>query len=287
MTDLKNSVLVLFVYIFAIFGVAQIDFVEQNLINFEPVFFILVALAVLSALVVVPFTNLSIYQFLIFWAAIYTITRIIYWQVTTVQLIQIIILEFVLIEIAAGLAFEIGRQLRQVSRLVDKFTAITYPNRTLDLRTAGDRISTELTRSRRYSRPLSLLVVQMDKLEAQQVLEKDESLQRDILTRFAAARIGQIVNDQARENDLILRDSENRFILICPETEQLNSTILAQRISRSAAEIIGAKVRWGVSSFPDEALTFDDLVEKAAARLSEELPDQASVSVEDRQLYKS
>jgi GGDEF domain-containing protein len=284
MNDLKNSILVLFGFIFAIFGIGQIDFVEQNLINFEPTFFILVALAVLAALVVVPLTHFSLYQFLFIWAAIYLIVRVVYWQMTTEHSFEIIILEFILIEISAGLAFDIGRQLRQISRLVDKFTAITYPNRTLDLRTAGDRISTELTRSRRYSRPLSVLVVQMDKLETSQILEKDESLQHDILARFAAARIGEIVNDRARETDLILRDSNNRFILICPETEHSNSAILAERISKSVAENIGTKVRWGVSSFPDEALTFDDLVEKAVERLSEELSEQTSISVEDKQV---
>jgi GGDEF domain-containing protein len=131
---------------------------------------------------------------------------------------------------------------------------------------------------------LSVLVVQMDKLENQQALEKDESLQRDILTRFAAARIGEIVNDRARETDLILRDSDNRFILICPETEHSNSAILAQRISKSVAENIGAKVRWGVSSFPDEALTFDGLVEKAVEHLSEELSEEVSIIVEDKQV---
>lgn len=285
MNDLKNSILVLFGFIFAVFGIGQIDFVEQNLINFEPTFFILVALAVLSALIVVPLTHFSIYQLLFIWAAIYVMVRVIYWKITMAHSIEIILLEFVLIEISAGLAFDSGRQLRHISRLVDKFTALTYPNRTLDLRTAGDRISTELTRSRRYGRPLSVLVVQMDKLEDQQILEKDESLQRDILARFAAARIGEIVNDRARETDLILRDSDNRFILLCPETGHSNSAILAQRISRSVTENIGAKVRWGVSSFPDEALTFDDLVEKAVERLSEELPEQVPViSVEDKQV---
>jgi GGDEF domain-containing protein len=284
MNELKNSILFLFVFIFAIFGIGNMDFVERNLINFEPIFFVLVALAVLSALVIVPLTHFSIYQFLSIWAAVYVVIRVIYWQMTTAHSGQLVILEFVLMEISAGLAFDIGRQLRQVSRLIDKFTAITYPNRTLDLRTAGDRISTELTRSRRYSRPLSVLVVQMDKLESQQALEKDESLQRDILTRFAAARIGEIVNDRARETDLILRDSDNRFILICPETGHLSSAILAQRISKSVAENIGAKVRWGVSSFPDEALTFDDLVEKAVERLSEELSEEVSVIIEDKQV---
>jgi GGDEF domain-containing protein len=274
MNDLKNSILILFAFIFAIFGLGNMDFVEQNLINFEPLFFILVALAVLSAFVIVPLTKFSIYQFLFIWAAIYIIIRVIFWQMTLSRAPEIITLEFVLTEISAGLAFDLGRQLRQVSYLLDQFTTLTYPNRTLDLRTAGDRISTELTRSRRYGHPLSVLIVQMEKLKDQQSLEKDVPLQRDILSRFVTARIGQIVNDRARETDLILRDTSSRFILICPETEYSNSTILAKRISKSVAENIGTKVQWGVSSFPDEALTFDDLVEKAMERLREQSAEQ-------------
>jgi len=274
MSELKSSIIFLFVFIFAIFGIGNMDFVEQNLINFDPVFFILTALAVLSALIIIPLTHFSIYQFLFIWAAVYVVTRFVYWQMTTEHSIEIVILEFILVEISAGLAFDLGRQLRQVSLLIDKFTAITYPNRTLDLRTASDRVSAELTRSRRYGRPLSVMVVQMDKFENREALEKDESLQHDILTRFVAAKVGQIVNDRARETDLILRDSNSRFILICPETQYSNSTVLAKRISKSVAENIGARVRWGISSFPEEALTFDDLVEKATERLNEQSSEQ-------------
>ena len=280
MSDLRNSIFILFGFIFAIFGLGNMDFVEQNLINFEPIFFIIVSLAILSAFVVVPLTKFSVYQFLFSWAMIYIIVRFIFCQMTTSRPPEIITLEFVLMEISVGLAFDIGRQLKLVSGLLDNFTAITYPNRTLDLRTAGDRISTELTRSRRYGHPLSVLVVQTEKLEDQQTLEKDISLQRDILTRFVTARIGQIVNDLARETDLILRDSSSRFILICPETEYSNSTVLAKRISKSVSENIGTKVHWGVSSFPDEALTFDDLVEKAMDRLSGHLTEQVHDTVE-------
>jgi hypothetical protein len=193
MNDLRNSILFLFVFVFAIFGIGNMDFVEQNLINFEPILFILVALTVLSAFIVVPLTHFSIYQFLFIWAAVFIIVRVIYWQVTMEHSSQLIILEFLLMEIGTGLAYDIGRQMRHVTRLLDELTAITYPNRTLDLHTAGDRISAELTRSRRYDRPLSLLVVQIDKLYAQQSFGKDDALQQDILTRFAVARmIGRV-----------------------------------------------------------------------------------------------
>ena len=280
MNDLRNSIFILFAFIFAIFGLGNMDFVEQNLINFEPLFFIIVALAVLSAFIVVPFTKFSVYQFLFIWGIIYITLRFVFWQMTVTRGSEIVTLEFVLTEISASLAFDLGRQLRSVSQLLDQFTAITYPNRTLDLRAAGDRISTELTRSRRYVHPLSVLVVQMEKFGNMQSSEREEFLQQDILSRFVTARIGQIVHERARETDLIIRDTSTRFIVLCPETEYSNATILANRISKSVAENIGTKVQWGVSSFPDEALTFDALVQKAIKRLGEPITEKVSDTVE-------
>lgn len=267
MDDLKNSILFLLVYIFAIFGIAQIDFVEKNLINFDSTFFILVALAVFSALILVPLTYISFYQFLFVWAVVYSIVRLVYWQNTANHSLELIILEFVLVDISAGLAYDIGRQTKHVNKLLDELTTITYPNRTLDLRTAGDRINTELTRSRRYHRPLSLMVIQLGK-DDKKPKGNDDALQRDVLNRFSAARVGHVVNDQLRETDLILRDSNNRFILICPETEYEYSNKLAERISKTVAETVGTQVQWGAASFPDEALTFDDLLKKAVARIN-------------------
>jgi hypothetical protein len=43
--------------------------------------------------------------------------------------------------------------------------------------------------------------------------------------------------------------------------------ILADRISKSVSERMNARVMLGSSSFPDEALTFDELVSKASERM--------------------
>ena len=47
MNDLKNSVAFLFFYTLIIFGIASINYVEENIINFNPVFFILLTLSVI------------------------------------------------------------------------------------------------------------------------------------------------------------------------------------------------------------------------------------------------
>jgi diguanylate cyclase (GGDEF)-like protein len=268
MNDLKNSVAFLFLFVLIIFGIAQIDYVETNLINFSPAFFIMITLAVVSGILVMPSARFSIYAFLVIWTVIYGLTWVIYWRlVNPVIPLQVHGIQFLLIEIAAGLAFDIGRHINQVIHLVEGLTANTYPNRTLELHTSEHRISAELTRSRRYHHSLAVLLVQLDDFGREQQARDTMILERDILSRFAAAKIGQIISECARETDLIIRDDKGRFVVLCPETNSQSSMILADRISKSVSERMNARVMLGSSSFPDEALTFDELVSKASERM--------------------
>lgn len=283
MNDLKNSVAFLFLFVLIIFGIAQIDYVEENLINLSPAFFILVTLAVVSGILVRPSVRFSIYAFLVIWTVIYGLTWAVYWRTSTSVPLQIHGIQFLLIEIAAGLAFDIGRHINQVIHLVEGLTANTYPNRTLDFHTAEHRISAELTRSRRYHHSLAVLLVHLADFEREQ--SKDAMiLERDILSRFAMAKAGQIISECARETDLIIRDEKGRFVILCPETNFQNSMILADRIEKSVTERMKARVLLGSSSFPDEALTFDELVRKASGRMqttAADLEKQAALSGKD------
>ncbi|HEY3312734.1 MAG TPA: diguanylate cyclase [Anaerolineales bacterium] len=279
MSDLKNSILFLLVFIFAIFGFSQIDYVEKSIVNFDPIFYILCSLAVLSAILLIQFTNLSIYQYLIVWSVVYIVVRVVFWHKTAQLPFDVDVLEFVLVDIAAGLGYDFARQLSNLNHLLEKLTVTTYPNRSLDLRTAGDRINIELNRSRRYHRPLSLLLIYVDYIVSQNSTRRDDALQGDILARFAVARVGQLINDQIRQTDMIIRDTNSRFIILCPETEYSLATKLAERFSKSIAVSIGAAVQWGVASFPDEALTFDDLILTAKERFTTIPAEQIAESV--------
>lgn len=279
MNDLKNSVAFLFFFLLLIFGVAQVRYVEQNLLNFSPVFFILVTLAVITGLLVKPSQRLTIYVFLLGWAAIYMLTWFFYWRLYAPNTIQLQIIQFMLVMISGGLAFDVGRQIAQVAGLVRGLTARTYPNRTMELSEAEDRISAELTRSRRYHHPLSLIMLEIERFSVRD-LQEHPALQRDILSELASAKVGQIINERARETDLIMRDDQGRFVILCPETTHDNSRTLARRIEESVSTVVGARIAWGSAFFPSEALTFDDLIQKAEERLDEPEPRAAKPKAE-------
>jgi PleD family two-component response regulator len=150
---------------------------------------------------------------------------------------------------------------------MDSLAMSAFPSRSRELDSENQRIKIELTRSRRYHRPLSVVVIETESEDEKTTREMLKSIQQDLLSRFSAARVGQIIDDRLRQTDLVLRDHRGRFIVVCPETDFANAALLAKRISQAIKERTNMGVLWGVAAFPEEALTFDDLLQKARQRL--------------------
>ncbi len=284
MNNLRNSITFLTIYLVLIFGLAQIEFIEQNVLNFEPAFFVLIALAAVAGLFLPSLVNLSIYTYLLGWALIYALTWFFYWRWLERELEpQLLSLQFILMAIAAGLAFDVGKHLRSMNDLLQDLAINAYPNRVLDLNTAQDRIGTELTRARRYQHPLSILILDPFQGNPNPGWKQAEKIYHDLLQRLATARIGQLLSQQARETDLILWDSAGRFLVLCPETTGDQVRIFAQRLERTLEHAIGTTITWSFATFPDEALTFDELLERAKQRLleSQTLPASSPVAAEN------
>lgn len=274
MSDLKISITILVSYITIVLGIANIDAFQESVINFSPVFFLLVALVVFSELLITgnlikQGVKISYYWVISFWVVIYILVWIFYWgnsRPVQVQLIQLL-----LTALSAGLAYDVGKRIGQIDRTLDGLSSSAYPNRARDIQSARDLIDSEITRSRRYHHPLAVLTIQLGDRRNKRMdrREAKESLTKDMLERFATAKISQILSDLARNTDIILRDKDGQFILLCPETD-LNSThILANRIDAAVNEKLDVGIYWGSASFPDEAITFDDLIQTAKNRLEQ------------------
>ena len=267
MKNVKDSVILLLSFLSIVFGIAQVEGFEDNILNFQAAFFIMMALATILGVLGPSQVKVSLFSYIIAWAIIYALVWWSYWRfLPNPRSVQELGVQFLLIEIAAGLSHSLGQSIAQVDFLLDGLSASTYPNRALSIEAAHDRIDIEITRSRRYNRPLSVLV-----FEISQVDEKDknvEVIQKDLLKRFALAKVGQILGNYARQTDLILDDQPEHFIVVCPETDHQTITVLADRIRMAIREQMNTWVTWGTASFPNEALTFDDLLNTARERIS-------------------
>jgi GGDEF domain-containing protein len=288
MTNLKRSFFGAAVYLAVIFVLGQADYADRPLINFANYFYLAVLVAMPLTLFFPKISRISVYVPLLFWAVVY---------IALLQLINrnysanrgelaVIALEFMMLEVGVWFAHQLASQISHAESIMDALALSAFPNRARDIESETQRIKIELTRSRRYHRPLSVVMIQSESDDEKLIREAFKNIQHDLMSRFTSARVGQIVDDRVRQTDLVLRDYQGRFIVLCPETDLPNASLLAKRISQAIKERTNLRVLWGVAAFPEEALTFEDLLQKARQRLidSNSLPGEVISVVESHQL---
>jgi len=88
------------------------------------------------------------------------------------------------------------------------------------------------------------------------------------MTRYVITSLARVISNQLRRTDLVLdQRDQGRFIILSPDTNAASSASVADRIQAAAAVQLGVLVSCGVASFPDEALTFEELVHQAKSNL--------------------
>ena len=270
MTNLKRAFFWATLYLAIIFILGEFDYSNRPIINFASYFYVVVMVAVPTTLFFPSITRTPVYIPLFVWAAVYlvilqTVDRD--YSSNTGEF-SVIVLEFILMETGAWLAYLLAFQIRHAESIMDTLALSAFPSRVHDIDLESHRIKIEFTRSRRYHRPLSLFLIQARPNEQKNTQEVLKSIQQDLIFRFTTARVAQIIDDHVRQTDLVLKDQRGRFIVLCPETDRANAGLLAARIAETVEAQTDLYVLCGVASFPEEALTFDELLHKARERLA-------------------
>jgi GGDEF domain-containing protein len=270
MTNLKRSFFWAAFYLAVIFILGQMDYIGRPIINFASYFYLAIILSMPITLFLPSISRVPSYVPLFVWAGIYMVLLQILGRLSAnAGELSVIILEFVLLEAGVWFAYQLAVQLGHAESIMDALALSAFPNSAHDVDLESQRIKVEITRSRRYHRPLSLLLLDVKSDDETITKELLKSVQHDLMNRFTTARIGQIIDDRIRQTDLILKDSHGRFAILCPETDTGGVALLAERIVQAVRERTSLQIFWGVASFPDDALTFDDLLLKARDRLKD------------------
>lgn len=278
MTNLKRSFFWAAFYLAVVFVLGQMDYAGSPIINFASYFYLAVILAVPVTLFFPSISRVASFVPLLIWAGVYLVLL----QIINRDLsanageFSVIVLEFVLLESGVWFAYQLALQLSHAESIMDALALSAFPNRAHDIEVESQRIKIELTRSRRYRRPLSLVVIESLGDDQKVAMEVLKGIQHDLMNRFTSARIGQIIDDRIRQTDLVMRDHHGRFVILCPETDLTSAELLAERIIHTVKEKTDLHVLFGVAAFPDEALTFDDLLHTACERLIQ--PAQVSTN---------
>jgi GGDEF domain-containing protein len=270
MSSLKQSIFWLAAFLGAVFVLAQFDYTDSPIIDFAKYFYFMVMVSVPATIFFPYTTRVSAFVVAVVWGSVYFVMFQVLDRTASAPntTLAIILLEFGLVIFGVWLAYQLANGIRHAESIIDSMALSAFPNRTQSIAEASKQIRVEITRSRRYHRPLSLIVLQPDISASLSFDKMMLNIQHDIWNRFSFARIGQVVDETIRQTDMVFRDPGNRFIILCPETAYGSAQILAQRIGKTVGEKMSIKISWGVAAFPDDALNFDDLMDAALARLA-------------------
>ncbi|TML90338.1 MAG: GGDEF domain-containing protein [Actinobacteria bacterium] len=130
-----------------------------------------------------------------------------------------------------------------------------------------ETLKEELTRARRFSRPLSVIVADLD------LLRNVNNTYGHLAGDAVLAGIAEIVRSHVRRYDVAARFGGEEFAIVLPETTEMEAWETAERIRQAVAETpiwaenagqyVNVTLSMGVASFPAHGTDPDDLLHHA------------------------
>ncbi|MBP7692663.1 MAG: hypothetical protein KA764_12125 [Anaerolineales bacterium] len=284
---IKRSLAGLLVYLAFFYNVERLDFGQQNIVDLNTFIYVLVLAAIVSQVVFQPIARMKIGSQIILGLGIYIVGRLVLWAFFAKAIFggletYVFITEIALLALGLVLGRRVAQDYLDFEDAVENLSLSGHNRKARTLETATEDIQLELSRSRRHHYPLSVIVVQSDPNSLKEVIHRTvQEVQRAMMGRYVLAGLGRALGRHLRRTDILVDQLEKgRYVIVSPDTDTERARLLIDRLQTLVAGRLGVRVSCGIASFPDEALTFDELVHAAEAGLHPAAPALKDVSSE-------
>ena len=181
--------------------------------------------------------------------------------------LPITVTELCAIEVTLALVHLISRQLDGLAEAISLSFVSHLRSSSAPFELGQSEIYREIHRARRHKRPLSMLSILPYAKEASPATSSTlERMRRESLERYMQAQVADLLVDEMDDSDIVTQRTDH-FVTVLPETGREEASLVAKRIEAMAEERLGLSLKIGVSSFPDQEITFDKLIESAEAEM--------------------
>ena len=268
---LKFHLISLLITLALLFNIERLDLSTENTLNIQTFVYVLALIITVAILFLPIFSQHRVTVAIAFALGLYLASKLIFFRdrpffggfatyVTTTEMAFLAIIAFISQRFSQSLyEFQQGFEMMALHRGGQHLRTINK---------ARADIRREITRSRHYHRPLSVIVIEPNQHSLNLALPNIfEELQREIVKRFARVKLAQTMKNHLRLMDLILEeDDDDRFIILCPEVGNQGSAVIIDRIQTVMTQI-GVDIHCSTAAFPEDALTFEGLVNQAKTKL--------------------
>lgn len=276
MKNIKLKIISFVVGLSVFFNIERLDFGEKNVVDISSYVYILGLAAAVAILAIPPLQRLSKTKFFTFWIFMFLLTKGSVFLYSGRPILgglytYLSITEFSLFLILIWLTHRLVVDLSSFETAVRNITFAGAGKRVRQLDGGEEDIQVEIFRSRHNHQPLSVVLVEPDPLSAQETLpDALKEVQQIILHSYATNRVTYTLSKYLRRTDLIFaKPGEDRFVILCPDTNAEDAKLLVEYIQAVAQEQLNIDVDCGLATFPRDAVTFEELMRRAERSLDE------------------
>jgi GGDEF domain-containing protein len=280
MRRLQASILYLLIHLAILFNIERLDLDGKDTIDLATAVYPLALLAIITILSIKVLRRLPLPVLIALWTAVYFVIKLV--LISQRPLVggiytYLSFTELGLFLIAVFLAQKLGLDIEEYQEAARIF-AFANVSKIKRVEEAQEEIQTELYRSRRFQRPLSIIVLEQDESKIQANINKVVlDVQDSLMKKYISAMVARELSAQLRQTDILLEhDKKGRLIILSPDTDDDGIKAFIHRLSLLARNDLFS-INFGAATFPNHALTFEQLLEQAESNLQQQIDTPLSM----------
>lgn len=259
MKNLRYSFIAICAWFFFFYNIEKMF----GVVNIATFVYVLVFVYAILLILLRPLQKMPLYGLLLLSLLPYAILKIDAGRTVTGPGLPIAVTEISAIWITIVLVKQMACGLEGFRESITKLTVGRLGKEADPFDTGQSQIYQEIRRARRYQRPATLLAIGAKQHEIQESLDRFIiDAQREIIDRYVEARIAEFLSTELGDLNIILQ-RDDHFIVLLPEADRDGALKTIKRLRSAGQESLGLELEIGVATFPDEAVTFETLLQNA------------------------
>ncbi len=283
MKRLRRNIVLLLVNITIFYSIERFKFGNESFIDISTFVYVLQIGAVLSVVAIPMLSRAPLSVTLIGWFSVYFVGRLILAEERPLiggMHTYVLITEMTLMFFSITLSYELATRLQDFEEAVENITFANLRNRVFSKEAAMENVQNEIQRSRRYEHKMALALIEPNPESINAVMHRTvQEVQNAMMSRYVALGLANVLDKQRRQSDMLIEHDNKRFVIICPETELNGVKVMLERIRTVAKNQLGVSLFTGCAAFPDDALTYQDLVKHAETNLRPQMIEEETDTI--------
>lgn len=190
--------------------------------------------------------------------------------------LALIIAEISAISLTVVLARMISLQVEEWQKVVTSLTIGEFNEDLQPFDTGQAQIYREIRRARRHQRAAALLAITAvedsgesleKRLEDTPLYRFVEEIKRETLEKYLSARLAELLVTELGDLAIVTKRNDH-FVTLLPETDRASLYEIVRKLQAVTKDKLGLSLKIGMSTFPDEAVTFETMLENAETEMT-------------------